>query len=208
MFCSNCGKEVADGAKFCSNCGTLISGIIKKETTSTDLVDCTRNLLLIYKELVNIEEWQHIIDLCEIYVYNSSLSSVGTLFKKTLFTGGAALVEMVVDSNKATKELKEKYGIYDALHVSTYKKKIDEYDKKIKDAIDNKRDLLETIPTRYLNTKCIEYLIGLFNEKRVNNLNEALDKLDTQVHNWIVEGSLCDINSTLSYWQKYGMLII
>lgn len=26
MFCSNCGSQIADGAKFCSNCGANLSG--------------------------------------------------------------------------------------------------------------------------------------------------------------------------------------
>ena len=31
MFCSNCGKEVADGTKFCPNCGQEIGGKPKSE---------------------------------------------------------------------------------------------------------------------------------------------------------------------------------
>ena len=30
MFCTNCGKELADNAKFCSNCGAQV---VKKNTT-------------------------------------------------------------------------------------------------------------------------------------------------------------------------------
>lgn len=28
MFCSNCGKEITDGAKFCANCGVQVGAVI------------------------------------------------------------------------------------------------------------------------------------------------------------------------------------
>lgn len=34
MFCSNCGKEVADGAAFCGNCGAKIAAASANESTA------------------------------------------------------------------------------------------------------------------------------------------------------------------------------
>lgn len=36
MFCSSCGKELLDGAKFCAHCGTQIGALapVEQETTS------------------------------------------------------------------------------------------------------------------------------------------------------------------------------
>lgn len=51
MFCSNCGKELVDGAKFCAHCGTQLGATLKPNeevitTTETSIVQ-SDDLLLV-----------------------------------------------------------------------------------------------------------------------------------------------------------------
>lgn len=44
MFCSNCGKEIAEGNQFCGNCGAKIgnlAGINNSEPVRHDIPKCT-----------------------------------------------------------------------------------------------------------------------------------------------------------------------
>lgn len=49
------------------------------------------------------------------------------------------------------------------------------------------------IAPRYLYPLATEYLAKLFDERRVQNINEAYDKLDEQIHRWNMERSMQQI---------------
>jgi len=58
-------------------------------------------------------------------------------------------------------------------------------------------DILSVIPERYHYPMAIDYIIQLFNEGRVSDLNDALDRYDTYRHQVVVEVSLAAIYGEL-----------
>lgn len=53
------------------------------------------------------------------------------------------------------------------------------------------------IPTKYFFTEGLDYIETLSNTGRVNTLSEALDKTDTQMNQWVLEGKYYDIVNQL-----------
>lgn len=60
MFCSNCGKELVEGAKFCSECGAPVGAIVaneRKPDSATD--DPTQHKIITYPSGKKIKAKHH-----------------------------------------------------------------------------------------------------------------------------------------------------
>lgn len=220
MYCSNCGKEIQEGVKYCPYCGAQLTQIVARSSDKvTEISDEFLNNLVSLNDLViKVENLQHGIDLCNIVIHETSPSRVFDALKNTvkgtiiggglggIVAGIGSPIANSINSAKAEKELKNNYGIK-GFTPSAFKKGIDNLENQINSTINNNVELFKIIPTRYMSSICLNYLITAISEKRVKTMNEVLDKLDQQIHNWIIENKLCDIETTVSYWKLFNIYV-
>lgn len=218
MFCSNCGKELQEGIKFCPYCGKSVNSNVVAQTNDANKItkEFEANLLNLYKLVKEVEYKQRGLDLCQMVSGFSPGGAIKSIFNKGLISG---FVGGSVNSGKAISELKKNYNIGSLANVASlatiggvvstgeYKQHAEQFQKELESLINNNTELLKMIPTRYLSSMCVEYLLTIVQEGRAKTINEALDKLDQQIHYWNVENGIYDINDTLEYWGYYGIYI-
>lgn len=224
MYCSKCGKEINEGTNFCPYCGNQLNQQIVQTNTKEvrQIPDgFLDKLALLRNYVLEIENKQYGVDLCNIVIGSTPGVQLKTMFKNTVESGLSGLFSGQVDGVKAITELKKKYGIGSAGNIaglvtiggispfmSSYKKGAERLQNEISSIISNNMELFRSIPTRYLNSLCIEYLMTIISENRANSLNDALDKLDQQIHYWIVENKMNNIENILQYWKTYDIFVI
>lgn len=126
MFCSNCGSQLADGAKFCSECGAKVSRPEPEFRTFPDVDFSEPEATKTFEKAPEPEEkpvrekvsfdWSNVVDephKREIPDIKSPWGTTGSIDEKELFSemsnpGGKSRTMSFIDVLKAEKEEREK----------------------------------------------------------------------------------------------------
>lgn len=129
MFCQNCGKKIADDAKFCDGCGAVVNGTAPRQTTAQSTVPVKKE-----KQKKKTPIWLIILVALAAYVIGRTLIAPammsgseqknGTSYEET--TGGGQLSETFsFDVPDTPVEADTQNAAYDEIFSSHYIVKMD-----------------------------------------------------------------------------------
>lgn len=208
MHCSNCGKEVAEGARFCNHCGAEISGsgsqaaaaprmaapvsggagtsaqaqLMQAKTVlqKADGILAEAETLDREAELWNDAIW-HGSSVLEVY-------GLPKIVRDIAIVVGIPLLISKIRGDNPFKWLIPIVLIYFVYYYTTFKRKAGVYSKQAQLRRDSVEGMiasdpaLQFLPSAYRNTEAVDYMLELFQYNRVSTINEALNAWDLE-HN-------------------------